>query len=306
MKYRRFQNTHVTRCIVRKTYGRLLQRRRRSRIVSCMDRSHKIHFVEREAIWRMCMVRKETDEETNDLKTRQCMARYVEAYVWCIKTQSEAKPKLDNARQLRDIFFIETEDEDFNNIMKNARRKLEIPNKFLPLPQALQIDTRCEGRSGKDWENEEKYQHGAQFSKSQRQTCTPRWLCERWFRIIRSIHWARIISITNDSSKSHGYHLQTAGLRRTSSRRSISLHPGQNGRRTNVIENSKVRMSRYLDTSTETQMAKIMVQYGRSGCSSWTESVRSPFGRTMMGKSIRESSIKTRLGKRSDLGMLVC
>ena len=23
----------------------------------------------------------ETDEETNDLKTRQCMARYVEAYV---------------------------------------------------------------------------------------------------------------------------------------------------------------------------------------------------------------------------------
>ena len=33
----------------------------------------------------------ETEEETNDLKTRQCMARCVEAYVWCIKTQSEAK-----------------------------------------------------------------------------------------------------------------------------------------------------------------------------------------------------------------------
>ena len=32
-----------------------------------------------------------------------------------------------------------------------------------------------------------------------------------------SIHRARIISITNDSSKSHGYHFQTAGLRRTSS-----------------------------------------------------------------------------------------
>ena len=25
----------------------------------------------------------ETDEETNNLKTRQCMARYVEAHVWC-------------------------------------------------------------------------------------------------------------------------------------------------------------------------------------------------------------------------------
>ena len=31
----------------------------------------------------------------------------------------------------------------------------------------------------------------------------------------------------------------------------------------NVIENSKVRMSRHLDTSTEAQMAKIMVQYER-------------------------------------------
>ena len=32
-----------------------------------------------------------------------------------------------------------------------------------------------------------------------------------------SIHRTRIISISNDSSKSHGYHLQTAWLRRTSS-----------------------------------------------------------------------------------------
>ena len=37
------------------------------------------------------------------------------------------KPKLDNPRQLRGIFFIEHEDEDFENIMKNARKKLEIP-----------------------------------------------------------------------------------------------------------------------------------------------------------------------------------
>ena len=37
---------------------------------------------------------------------------------------------------------------------------------------------------------------------------------------------------------------------------------------TNIIENSKVRMSRYWDTSTEAQIAKIMVQYGRPSCSS--------------------------------------
>ena len=35
---------------------------------------------------------------------------------------------------------------------------------------------------------------------------------------------AKIISISNDGSKSHGYHIQTDGLRRTSSRRSISLY----------------------------------------------------------------------------------
>ena len=37
------------------------------------------------------MVQGETDEETNDLKTRQCMARYVEAYVSYIETQSKSK-----------------------------------------------------------------------------------------------------------------------------------------------------------------------------------------------------------------------
>ena len=37
------------------------------------------------------------------------------------------KPKLDNARQLRGIFFIEPNDEEFKLAMKAARRKLEVP-----------------------------------------------------------------------------------------------------------------------------------------------------------------------------------
>ena len=56
-----------------------------------MARFHKIYFIERKATWRMYMVWEETDEETNNLKTPQCMARYVEAYVWCIEAQSKAK-----------------------------------------------------------------------------------------------------------------------------------------------------------------------------------------------------------------------
>ena len=66
-----------------------------------------------------------------------------------------------------------------------------------------------------------------------------------------------------------------------------------------------VKMSRYLDTSTKAQMAQIMVQYGRSGCSSWAKSIWSPFGRTVMGKAIWENPIAARLGEGFRLGMLI-
>ena len=37
------------------------------------------------------------------------------------------KPKLDNARRLRGIYFIDLEDMEFKEIIKNARRNLETP-----------------------------------------------------------------------------------------------------------------------------------------------------------------------------------
>ena len=42
---------------------------------------------------------------------------------------------------------------------------------------------------------------GGKAPKIQRSSCTPRWFCERRFWILRSIHWTRIISISNDSRK---------------------------------------------------------------------------------------------------------
>ena len=68
------------------------------------------------------------------------------------------------------------------------------------------------------------------------------------------------------------------------------------------IENSKIGVSRHLDSSTTTLMAKIMVQYGRPSRSSWKEFVRSSFGRTIVGKAIWENSIETWLGENSKLG----
>ena len=58
-----------------------------------------------------------------------------------------------------------------------------------------------------------------------------------------------------------------------------------------------------MGSSTTTQMAKIMVQYGRPCRSSWKKSVWSSIGRTVMGKAIWEDSFLVRLGENSKLGM---
>ena len=53
------------------------------------------------------------------------------------------KSKLDNARQIRCIFFIEPDDEEFKHTMKNASRKLQIP-----MPAAMPWKT-SENAAGK-------------------------------------------------------------------------------------------------------------------------------------------------------------
>ena len=47
------------------------------------------------------------------------------------------EPKLGNVKQLRGIHFIDSADEGFKEIMKNARRKLEVPT-----PAAMFCKTR--------------------------------------------------------------------------------------------------------------------------------------------------------------------
>ena len=59
------------------------------------------------------MVRGETDKTASDIQARSFMA--IE------------KPKLDKARRLRGIYFIDVEDKEFKEIIQNARRKLETP-----------------------------------------------------------------------------------------------------------------------------------------------------------------------------------
>ena len=73
-----------------------------------------------------------------------------------------------------------------------------------------------------------------------------------------------------------------------------------------LFKNSKIAMSRQLDSSTTTQMAQIMVHYGRPSRFSWPKSVRSSFGRTLLVKAIWENPFKTWLGENSKLGMSLC
>ena len=80
-------------------------------------------------------------------------------------------------------------------------------------------------------------------------------IVKRRFWVLRSIHRTKSISISNDSRQNHGYHLQITRLRWTSSRRSIGLYPSENGRCSQIIENSKIGVSKHLDSSTTTQMA---------------------------------------------------
>ena len=141
---------------------------------------------------------------------------------------------------------------------------------------------------------------GDKAPKVQRSSCAPRWYCERQFRLLCSIHWARIFSISNDRSKSHGYHRKTTRMRRTSSGCSICSYPGNNGRCSKIIEKSNSECPDIWISSTTTQMVWIMVQYGRPSRSSWTKSVRSSFGRTVVGKAIWENPIETWLGENSN------
>ena len=49
-------------------------------------------------------------------------AKLREKHKWAIE-----KPKLDSARRLRGIYFIDPEDKEFKENIRNARRKLETP-----------------------------------------------------------------------------------------------------------------------------------------------------------------------------------
>ena len=142
--------------------------------------------------------------------------------------------------------------------------------------------------------------------KTQWSICIPRRHCERWFWILCSIYRTRIIS-----SISHGYHIQTARIRRTSNWRNIRLYPGNMKDAPKLLEIPKlecpdiwIRLLRHKWPKSWSSMAFIFVKHGRSSRSFWAKSVRSSFDRICMGKVIWENPITAQLGENFQLKIL--
>ena len=145
---------------------------------------------------------------------------------------------------------------------------------------------------------------GGRVPKIQSLSCFPWCYCERWFWSLRSFYRARIISISNDGSKKSWISYPDRRVAQDKQQTQYQLSQVKNGRCSEIIEISQIGVSRHLDSSTMTQLAKIMVQYGRPSRSCWAKSVRSFFGRPVMEKAIWETFIAARLGEGFQLGML--
>ena len=76
------------------------------------------------------MVQGEINEKTADIQARSSMARNLENNWKERQVDGEAKVSnkklhLENARKLRGIYFIDPEDKELKETIKNARKKLE-------------------------------------------------------------------------------------------------------------------------------------------------------------------------------------
>ena len=109
--------------------------------------SHSIYSIGRKSSWRTYVVRREIDEKKAYIQARSSMARALEINGKARQAESEEKIHLENARKLRGIHFIDLEDTEFKETIKNAREKLEtsvapaMPSKIMKSGASNKIQT---------------------------------------------------------------------------------------------------------------------------------------------------------------------
>ena len=96
------------------------------------------------------------------------------------KNGQTRKPKFDNARRLRGIYFIDAEDGEYEETIKNARRKLEVP-----MLAAMPSKKKTKNRTGFQ-ETEAKSCESNKIPKKTRHACIRggSWVHETMFGII--------------------------------------------------------------------------------------------------------------------------
>ena len=272
--HRRYQiNTYITGCNVGETDWWLWERGWRERIIRRMDRPHKIHFIERKSTWRIYMVRERLQSGAHVIPMPQAMKI------------SDAKAAVEKMRKTQDnTCMTADESQKQKEVIEEARNEGRTVH-FASLMDLCHL---------KNSELEPKFQ------KYKGRVVLRGDIVKEWLWILCRIYRTRTISITNDGSKVMDI---------------ISRLPGCGGQAADAVSaNTQVKME---DVPKLLKIPKsecpdiwirlprhkwpIMVQYGRPSCSSWKKSVRSSFGRTLVGMAIRESSMRTRLAKSSKL-----
>ena len=121
-----------------------------------------------------------------------------------------------------------------------------------------------------------------------------------------SVYWTWLISVTNDGRKSKCMLLLDLPDCDGQAADAISAYTQvKNGGCSKTNQNSQIRMSGCMGTSSRTWMAEVTGTHWRSCFSSWTKLIRTPTCGTLVGKTVRESVKGTWLGKSTKLGMLI-
>ena len=102
------------------------------RFVLFLNSFHSIYFIGRKNLQTDICGPGEINEKTGYIQTRSFMARNLGENGKQCQAEREAKVSneklhLDNARKMRGIYFIDPEDKEFKETIKNARKKLETP-----------------------------------------------------------------------------------------------------------------------------------------------------------------------------------
>ena len=119
-------------CHARKPHQWLLEYRWIKRFVWFLDRFHWVYSIRWETSRRIYVVRERLTKRQATSRPDHLWpglwiklgrnAKLKEKQKW-----SNEKPKLDNARRSRGIYFIDPEDKEFKETIQNARKKLETP-----------------------------------------------------------------------------------------------------------------------------------------------------------------------------------